>query len=266
MIVKFHTPGKDFDWIVRQYQFIYSDPNEIVYDKFIPREDVALVFHLGSRPHLVGEQSLVLPPYFLTPIKSRAHQIRCFGNLSTFIVLCNPTVLSKIFSVNMDNGEIPFLELSAELFLPLWEKLVKCETEESRINCFQEFITGMNYPSYKPDTIDCFYHKIINEGVRTPLSRIENSFDLSERTLQRKFRIRTGVTPKTLIRIVRINHIWNKLKKGETPDYQNIVFEGNYFDQTHFIKDFKAITGETPDCFFKRDLFYAKSLSGKQSE
>lgn len=266
MIVKFHTAGKDFDWLVRQYEFIYSDFNEIVYDKFIPREDVALVFHLGSRPHLVDEQSLELPPFFLTPIKSRAHQIRCFGNLSTFIAICNPTVLSRIISINMDKKEIPYIELSAELFSPLWEKLVKCDTEESRINCFQEFVRGITALSYQPDVIDSFYHKIIKEGVHTPLSRIENSFELSERTLQRKFHIRAGVTPKTLIRIVRINHIWHKVKKGETPDYQNIVFEGNYFDQTHFIKDFKAITGETPDCFFKRDLFYAKLFSGKQSE
>ena len=113
---KFHTAGKDFDWLVRQYEFIYSDFNEIVYDKFIPREDVALVFHLGSRPHLVDEQSLELPPFFLTPIKSRAHQIRCFGNLSTFIAICNPTVLSRIISINMDKKEIPYIELSAELF------------------------------------------------------------------------------------------------------------------------------------------------------
>ena len=265
MIVNIHTTDKDFGWLIRQYQFIYSAPNEIVYDKFISREHVALVFHLGSRPYLAGEQSIQLPRFFLSPIKQNAHQIRCPGNLSTFIVICNPTVLSKIININLDKTEVPYSELSSELFSSLWEELVKCDSEESRIKCFQEFLTGIGLFTYKPDVIDNFYNKIINEWRETPLSQIENSFGLSERTLQRKFRTRTGVTPKTLIRIIRINHIMHKLKKGEAPDYQSIVFEGNYFDQTHFIKDFKAITGETPDYFFKRGLQHVKTLTGKES-
>ncbi len=261
MIVNIHTPNKDFDWFIRQYKFIYSAPNEIVYDKFISREHVALAFHLGSRPYLSGDKSIQLPRFFLSPIKQYARQIKFPGNLSTFIVICNPTILSKIFNINLDKIEFPYSELSSELFSSLWEELVKCDSEESRIKCFQEFLTGIGIFKYKHDVIDNFYNKIINEWRETPLSQIENSFGLSERTLQRKFRTRTGVTPKTLIRIIRINHIMHKLKKVEVPDYQSIVFEGNYFDQTHFIKDFKAITGETPDCFFKRDLLHVKTLS-----
>jgi AraC-like DNA-binding protein len=29
-----------------------------------------------------------------------------------------------------------------------------------------------------------------------------------------------------------------------------------YFDQAHFIKDFKSFTGETPDAFFKSSRFW----------
>jgi len=97
--------------------------------------------------------------------------------------------------------------------------------------------------------IDDIYDRILEDGVSTPLSRIVQGFDISERTLQRKFLRRIGITPKKLMRIIRINEVWEKVKNGDAIDYQDIIFEGNYFDQTHFIKDFKAITGETPDYF-----------------
>jgi AraC-like DNA-binding protein len=42
-----------------------------------------------------------------------------------------------------------------------------------------------------------------------------------------------------------------------------MVFDGEYFDQSHFIKDFKMITGESPNHFFKRNLELVKVLSGK---
>jgi AraC-like DNA-binding protein len=40
------------------------------------------------------------------------------------------------------------------------------------------------------------------------------------------------------------------------------VFDGNYFDQAHFINDFKSITGETPSYFFNRNLQITKMFSG----
>ena len=86
---------------------------------------------------------------------------------------------------------------------------------------------------------------------------------VSKRTLQRRFCNRLGTTPKMLVRIIRINRIWDAITAGEKIDYHDLVYLGNYFDQTYMIKDFKSITGETPDAFFRRNLGIARIMSGK---
>lgn len=96
-----------------------------------------------------------------------------------------------------------------------------------------------------------------------PLSEIFESLCINERTLQRHFIKRVGVGPKLLARIVRVNYLWDQIERDGLNDYQDLVFLGNYYDQTHFIKDFKNIIGETPSSFFNRNLGLVKLLSGK---
>ena len=45
-------------------------------------------------------------------------------------------------------------------------------------------------------------------------------------------------------------------------DFQELIYKGNFYDQSHFIHDFKEITGESPSFFFKRDLKNLKIFSG----
>ncbi len=114
-----------------------------------------------------------------------------------------------------------------------------------------------------PDQIDDAYLRIVNSSVKTPLSALVAVSRMSASSLQRKFAKRVGVSPKLLIRITRLNYLWDRIRFDRAVDYQDLVFEGHYFDQAHFIKDFKSLTGETPGLFFKRDQKIAAILSGR---
>ncbi|GAB1359009.1 hypothetical protein MASR1M31_07880 [Porphyromonadaceae bacterium] len=129
------------------------------------------------------------------------------------------------------------------------------QSDEDRITHFEKFISShVGSERYQPDAIDILYKKILEKSIKTHLHNIMDECDCSCRTLQRKFIKRTGVTPKTLMRIVRLNYLLAKTRSNYKPDCQDLVFDGNYFDQAHFINDFKDIVGETPGHFFiKRD-------------
>ena len=103
----------------------------------------------------------------------------------------------------------------------------------------------------------------MEKGTTTLLKDIVRECPACQRTLERNFIKRTGVTPKTLMRIVRLDYLWTKIKDENAIDYQELVFDGNYFDQAHFINDFKSIIGETPNYFFNRNLQITKMFSGR---
>jgi AraC-like DNA-binding protein len=66
------------------------------------------------------------------------------------------------------------------------------------------------------------------------------------RMLQRLFREYVGATPKWVIRRFRVHEAAERLAAGAAVDASLLAQECGYFDQAHFIRDFKAQIGKTP--------------------
>lgn len=232
-------------------------------EKFIPRPDISIVFHFKDRPLILGETSIQLEPFFVAPIIPKSIVLNFHGTMDTFIVICAPTVFSRVFDINLSPVPKRSIDLPYAVFQPLWNELSKIKTTKERINHFTHFINTFQQTPYCPDVIDLFYDKIIEKGMNTLLKDIIKDCPACQRSLERNFIKRTGISPKMLMRIVRLDYLWKKINEENAIDYQDLVFDGNYFDQAHFIKDFKSITGETPDHFFNRNLQITKMFSGK---
>lgn len=264
--VRYFKPGNDISWLVKQFEAINFYSKKGVADKFVPRQDASLVFHFGSLPLMMSPAEHQLPRYFIAPLVPTANRIMIKGRTDVLIVTCNPTILSRILGISMIRDKKVCLNLPKHVFNPVWETMKKHNDPEGRIKAFSEFIHDLYPGNYIPDETDMMFEKICNSSFTTQLRDIISDFQICERTVQRRFRERLGITPKMLSRIVKINYLWNTINSKGPIDYQDLVFLGNYFDQTHFIKDFKAMTGETPDYFFKRNLNVVRILSGRAGQ
>jgi AraC-like DNA-binding protein len=74
---------------------------------------------------------------------------------------------------------------------------------------------------------------------------------LNVRALQRLFKQYVGVSPKWVINRYRLHEAVERLKAGKTVDWTQTALELGYFDQAHFIRDFKKLVGKTPAEFSK---------------
>jgi AraC-like DNA-binding protein len=88
--------------------------------------------------------------------------------------------------------------------------------------------------------------------VNTSLVAIAKSVSMSKRSMEQHFKEQVGISPKTFHRVTRFSKIQEQLLKYTTTDWQEIVFDFGYFDQTHFIKEFKQFSGYTPTRFHQR--------------
>src|SRR5690606_13996571 len=68
----------------------------------------------------------------------------------------------------------------------------------------------------------------------------------SERSLERHFKQRMGMSPKTYFRICRFNAVKARLDQTPSCSWQELAFTSGYYDQSHFIKEFKRFSGKTP--------------------
>jgi AraC-like DNA-binding protein len=69
---------------------------------------------------------------------------------------------------------------------------------------------------------------------------------LTTRSIQRLFAEHVGCTPKWAIRIYRLNDAAQRIAAEGEPDYAGLAVRLGYSDQSHFIRDFRAVTGQPP--------------------
>lgn len=69
---------------------------------------------------------------------------------------------------------------------------------------------------------------------------------IPERTLQRLFRKYVGVSPKWVIQRFRLHEAVSRAEEGASVDWASLAHELGYFDQAHFIHDFKSQVGRSP--------------------
>ena len=70
---------------------------------------------------------------------------------------------------------------------------------------------------------------------------------ISQSPFEKRFRKQVGTTAKKFCSIVRFNAVLRQI--NQTSSLTDLCYQNNYFDQAHFIKDFKQFTGETPENF-----------------
>jgi transcriptional regulator GlxA family with amidase domain len=79
--------------------------------------------------------------------------------------------------------------------------------------------------------------------------RVEELADYCQtsiRQLQRRFEQAIGVSPKFYARTIRFEQAQRRLMFHPQTDLTQLAYDCGYFDQAHFIKEFRAFTGRTP--------------------
>lgn len=80
----------------------------------------------------------------------------------------------------------------------------------------------------------------------TRVEQMLERWQLSARALQRLFSDYVGIGPKWVINRYRLHEAIDRLGASGSIDWAELALELGYFDQAHFIRDFKALIGRTP--------------------
>ena len=92
---------------------------------------------------------------------------------------------------------------------------------------------------------------ILRSGGCLPIEVIAEEMGVGFRKLDRRFNTRVGLPPKTLCRIIRFQRALKMIERENVrPDWVRIALECGYYDQPHFIKEFKAFAGTEPTSYF----------------
>lgn len=100
--------------------------------------------------------------------------------------------------------------------------------------------------------------KIIDTNGLVDMEQLAAEANMSWKTLERHFRTRVGVTPKMYARFKRFHNALSLLNAPEPKSWLEIALLCGYYDQAHFIKEFREFTNQNPSAFspMHYPLFY----------
>ena len=83
------------------------------------------------------------------------------------------------------------------------------------------------------------------------ISNIAFKHGITPRYLQKIIYQHTGLSPKAFNKINRFQRSLRLITKNNQPSLTSIAYDCGYFDQSHFIRDFKSFTGVTPTAYLE---------------
>lgn len=219
------------------------------------RNDCFLEFYLEDRFRVINVESGAIheaPRVVLVgPQSRRREDIVHTGNLKVFHIGFTPTGFYSLFQIPASS--IANSAQSAEAVVgssinELEEQLALSPTEHWRSNAEQfllQKLISSRTAAAGHLTAGIARSLLIHHG-GLPVAELAKRHGRSVRQIERIFEQHVGLSPKLFSRISRLQAALRMGQTEESPDWSALALAAGYFDQSHMVRDFRELTGETP--------------------
>lgn len=217
--------------------------------------DTGVVVGFQYRGRLSRLEGVAENPLAVSGVSGLADYSRIFRNspeIGTILVVFHPGMAAPFFrgplhelfreSVSLDN-----FMMRSEL-LCLEEKLGEAQADRERITAIEKFLLGR----MKTQRIDPLVTGALTVLHQTRgnirIAALAECLHTSQSPLEKRFRAVVGASPKKFANIIRMKYLIQTYRQEST--LTELSYAAGFYDQAHFIKEFRTFTGETPEDFF----------------
>jgi AraC-like DNA-binding protein len=241
--------------------FYYTGFNpEHTVDRYLPDGEVQIIFDLTDYPKYIYDNES------LTEIQSC--QNVWFSGFRTEPITIPAGRESEMLIVQFKKGKaFPFLSepmnnltnyvVDAELVLKaeilnIREQLLELNPPERKFRCLEENLLKCYLRQLRENPfVDFAISKIYHSPSQVSIKEISENVGYSHKHMVKIFKENVGVTPKTFLRIIRFQKAIQQIENHDFVDWSSIAYNCGFYDQSHFIADFKLFSGFTPTEYLK---------------
>lgn len=171
------------------------------------------------------------------------------GELRTFTAQLQPAAAFRLFRVD----PVSLVDAFVPISLPdgMLETMQAAESWDDVARPADHWLHGLTGGQICSDPVAREARRLRKMHGMIPIQELADAAGLSLRHFQRRFRQLTGLNPKLYARICRVGHAVHRKELEPDAPWTELALEAGYADQSHFIRDFKALTGTVPSEFLR---------------
>lgn len=151
-----------------------------------------------------------------------------------------------------NNGVVDLTSVLGNPIRDLYQQLQESATVQQQIASVELYLTDKlkSYPKTleKIDLVQQVMRELTHKDFFDNIENVASRYSVSARYLQKVFVQQTGLTPKLFTRIHRFQNSLLLMAEGKR-SLTAVAYECGYFDQSHFVREFKSFTGNAPSDF-----------------
>lgn len=250
MIFKRIPPGKGLEKWIECYWIMENDDPQPCTQKILPDGFPEIIFHYGDPYRICLRDTWEQQSRQLLAGQISSHfLLENTGRSGVLGIKAKPAALSHLFQLDMQQYTDKVVDLEQTIgnrLQMLYPDGVERVDHDQWIEaCNHTFLQLLQQQDVQTTLVDDVVEMIIARNGMITISDIRERLGVGERQLERLFKKQVGLTPKYFARVIRFSTIFRLIEQGDS-GWAGLAYESGYYDQSHFIRNFKAFTGEDP--------------------
>lgn len=236
-------------------------------ERIFPDGCIELIFNYSDRWRKYDTETEfhIQEPCFIHGQLKTFFELQALGKIGVFSARMHPAGLQPFIDFDVDTftgNTLTIAQVWGKDGEALEKRMLACSTNEERVAVLEEFLLGKR-KEYKIDNapVEHCVDAMIKSVGNIAVDELADELKISKRQLERRFTAAVGITPKLFARITRFQNMLQLIENKEFKNFTTIAYEGGFYDQAHFIKDFKDFTGLNPKQYFSENLEMVKHFS-----
>lgn len=246
---------------VRDYQGYEEFNPSLIRRRELPHGGVVLVINFGARWQIAdprhGTQN-ESHESFVAGVDDFVSLVNCSGRAYCLQVNFTPIGARRYFGLPMRDLARRVVDLDDLLgsgSRNLADRLFQAPDWKARFAIMDEAIVSRLARMPEEDRgIRWAWDRIVQSNGLCSMAELARTLDCSRKHLASRFHDQVGLPPKTIAGIARFNRALALIGRAQKPDLALVAAEAGYFDQSHFNRDFMALSGITPGEFLRARL------------
>lgn len=259
MIYLPRLPGESLAFSIEQMFYLQAYKPEHERERLVPDGSINLVIELDDRHRYIYDNDTQAPIQLCTGAWVSGMQQGYFfistPETELMAVRFHPAGCYPLFHLPihiLNNKVVPAQEVFGESILHLRQSLLLCPSGEEKLEMLEQWLLAQLRPEQMPPAeILEAVRKITHNPTISHLKEIIEQTHFSQKHFIHLFKKYVGLSPKAFQRIKRFSEAFPKIQARQQIQWAQLGIDCGYYDQAHFIKDFKHFSGYNPQDFWE---------------